>query len=373
MARLKLWRILPALTVGLLLSAAPGTGHVEVVGTVPNPAVSLAHAGALHALTLGGELWRLDGAPRRLATELSPDAPLVACAGRTLAVTRGGGLWWGRQIPLGGLSPLAGPACAPDGVALMLTASGGLRRVSPDGAVAAHAAIDALPDAHLRLADLRGDGHPLLAVLAGPDSARYVHGVLGDGLEATRLLVLDPLTLRVVASLELPAPYVFEDLEARPVRLGNTWTLATVRSGPQGGAALVLIGLRGRELAVLAEGPEFGRMGRWLAPLTDSTALYAVHTPHLGGVLHRYEPGARGLKATRLIADLGTHRIGERRITGGVWRGTVWAGTHDGAATVSWPSGRRLSAAPSSPLVSTPHGAYLGLADGRVVRLPDRP
>lgn len=77
-----------------------------------------------------------------------------------------------------------------------------------------------LPDAEPVLVDL--DGQHIgehLAVLASPDSARYVHGVLGDAIEATRVLWLDRGNLRVLRQLDLDAPYVFEDRLLRPWRL----------------------------------------------------------------------------------------------------------------------------------------------------------
>ena len=77
-----------------------------------------------------------------------------------------------------------------------------------------------LPDARPLQADLdgRGDGGHIV-VLASPDAQRYRHGVLGDAVEATRVLWLERHGLSVLRALTLPAPHVFEDIAPRPVAL----------------------------------------------------------------------------------------------------------------------------------------------------------
>ena len=270
-----------------------------------------------------------------------------------------------------GLSPLAGLACAPGGAALAVGNRGELVRIEAGGQASSRVALGLLPDARPRFADLRGDGEALLMVLAGP-SERYRHGVLGDALEATELLAVDRHSLKVVERLTLPAPSVFEDWEARPLKAGGREVVALVRSGPVGGAALVVAGLSSGKLHILAAGPEFGQPQRWLAPMTDGVNLFAVHTPHIGGTLTHYTFSGRTLEAQSVsgVAEVSNHRIGQRLITGGVWRGRVWVGSQDGQRTLNTGGFPALSAAPSTPLLQTAEAAYLGLQDGRVVRLP---
>ena len=78
-----------------------------------------------------------------------------------------------------------------------------------------------MPDARPILAALdrppsAGDPGEVV-VLAGPDVARYQHGVLGDRIEATRILWLDRHSLRTLRELALPVPFVFEDIAPRVV------------------------------------------------------------------------------------------------------------------------------------------------------------
>ena len=44
-----------------------------------------------------------------------------------------------------------------------------------------------------------------------------------------------------------------------------------------------------------------------------------MHTPHIGGVLHVYQPEGERLAARRLHADVSTHRIGTREIDLAAW------------------------------------------------------
>ncbi|GGR60314.1 hypothetical protein GCM10008959_22730 [Deinococcus seoulensis] len=370
--------------------SAPPPAAPTVAARLPDPAVSLAYVtatGTLYAQTDRGELWTVGAAPARRLSGLATDAPITACGPDVAAVLEGGQLWWGGLTGVRGLSTVAGTLCAPDGALLVVAGSGDLLRVEAGGRVSRRAALKLLPDARPTLADLRGDGRFSVAVLADPGD-RLAHGVLGDALEATTLLSVDPVTLRVHSRLTLPAPYVFEDWEARPVRAGTRDLLAVVRSSAQRGAALTLVGLDAARAALRIEavGPDFGRGGRWLAPFTDGAALYAVHTPHIGGVLHRYERVGSALRATALTTGVSSHQIGARRVTGGVWQGAAWVGTQDGTRTRrvtpapespasapvnASPVNRAvLNAGPSSPLLITPRGAFLGLNDGQVVQLP---
>jgi hypothetical protein len=182
--------------------------------------------------------------------------------------------------------------------------------------------------------DGRGDGGHIV-VLAGPDGARYDHAVLGDAIEATRVLWLERHSLEVLRELSLPAPHVFEDIAPRPVELrplrgpkGGTSSgtssgtgLLTVRSGPDGAqlALLVADATRPQGLRVLALGDTVGGFHRWLAPSTDGQHLAAVHTPHMGGVLHVYQLEGQQLTRRRLATDVSTHRIGSRELDLSVW------------------------------------------------------
>jgi hypothetical protein len=282
-----------------------------------------------------GDLWALSpsgNAPRRIGRALDGQTPVVAGEGRIAARTRDGALWVLEQgrtsaSPAGVLAPYAGLLNLPlavmgvgqDGPAHRLVrmepgARGWLEAVRSDMAV--------LPDARPLQVDLdaRGDGGHL-AVFGGPDDSRYRHGVLGDGIEATRLLWLERHGLDVLREHVLAAPYVFEDIAPRPVTFGGRTGLLTIRSGP-GGAQLALLAAdpdHPARIELVAVGEDLGGARRWMAPTTDGRHLMAVHTPHVGGELFEYSLQGPRLARRRVAGDLSTHRIGTRELDMAAW------------------------------------------------------
>ena len=314
-------------------------------------------SGVLWALSLTGQ------APRRLADGLDAATPLAAGHGRIAARMAGGGLWvWEdgriRTLPSVGLAVHAGLLILPLAVVAVVSGQTGLTRENgsprgtdppshrlarfePDDAgrwrEVARSQDAVLPDARPLQVDLdgRGDGGHI-AVLAGPDASRYDHGVLGDGIEATRLLWLERHGLGVMRALSLPAPHVLEDIAPRAVTLPGApgrFGLLTVRSGPDGGQLALVTADPARQqgLQVAAIGDTVGGFHRWLAPTTDGRHLLAVHTPHIGGVLHVYQQDGQHLTRRRLLNDVSTHRIGTREIDLSVWlRGLLVLPSQDG-------------------------------------------
>lgn len=321
--------------------------------------------------------------------------------GRIAARTREGALWVlegtqgpGQVAPRPGLAPHAGLLVLPLAV-LGVGAAAGVatgeeghrllrfeRLVSGGWQVVARSAEPVLPDARPLQADLdgRGDGGHVVA-LAGPNAQRYRHGVLGDATEATRLLWLERHDLRVMRALALPPPHVFEDIAPRPVaRPGAAGVaLLTVRSGPDGGQ-LALVSAdptHATALRLEALGEPVGGFHRWLAPTTDGPHWAAVHTPHIGGVLHVYHAEGAALGRRRLSADVSTHAIGSRETDLAVWRaGLLMLPSQDGrrlrvfdpARDWSEDTGLALLARLVQATAVAEAAAWVGLlADGRVV------
>ena len=316
---------LRALALGVLgaqIACAQALPAATQTLTLPAPAVWLAAEGPqVYALTAGADLLGVrNGQVTRLATGFS-SAFIAACAGRVVGVNEAGGLRvWNGDVAEGvqgpDLSPLAHPLCLPSGI-VAVSRAGDLLRFDPTAGgwrESARTAARALPDAQLTLADLDGSGGAVVA-LTRPDAARSTHGILGDTVEATELAVFDCHSLKVQSRLRLPAPLVFEDLQARPVRLsGDRDALAVVRSSPGGGGALALVEGQGDTLAFRAAGPDFGQPNRWLAPVVGFGQLWAVRTPHIGGQLVRYTPSGNTLNASAPFGGLSNHSIGSRNL-----------------------------------------------------------
>lgn len=318
----------------------------------PSGLLGTGASGSLWALSLKGQ------APRRIADGIDPGTPIATGHGRIAARTADGGLWvWeetggrvGASVSSSAsLSVHAGLLVLPLAVLAVVTASAKpanplghrLARFEPDAAgrwrEVARSVDAVLPDARPVQVDLdgRGDGGHV-AVLAGPDGSRYDHGVLGDAIEATRVLWLERHGLEVLRELSLPSPHVLEDIAPRPVVLPGAQVgrgLLTVRSGPDGGqlALVTTDPTRPQGLRLAALGDTVGGRHRWLAPTTDGRHIAAVHTPHIGGVLHVYELAGERLTRRRLQGDVSTHRIGTREIDLAAWlQGLLMLPSQDG-------------------------------------------
>jgi hypothetical protein len=283
--------------------------------------------GSLLAVSSSGELWRLaSDVWRRLGQGLDSSSPLASGHGRVVGRSHEGGLWVLESdrvsqharlslVPHAGLLVLALAVIAVAGgregrhhVVRLEPGAGGWTETARSKAAV-------LPDARPVQFDPSGtanDDNGHVAVFGGPDATRYRHGVLGDDVEATSLLLLERHGMEPLARLDLPAPFVFEDIAPRPVTWKGRRGLLTVRSGPQGAQLAVVAPAGGHSghLALAALGEPIGAAQRWLSPSTDGVRLLAVHTPHLGGVLHRYQPDGDRLVGEVVARRVTNHMIG---------------------------------------------------------------
>ena len=330
----------------MLLPAGPsarGAARALTPLNAPQPVARLhaTSAGELMAVSSAGTLWQYEG--RRWverAAQVDPGAPLASGHGRVVGRSASGTLWVledGRPSVARGpvLAPHAGFVVLPFGV--IAVASGGdgrafAVRLEPSSGArwseTARSTEPVLPDARAVQAALDGapgadPGH--IVVLAGADAQRYPHGVLGDAIEPTRLLYLERHGLATLRSLTLPAPYVFEDLAPRPIGWRARTGLLTVRSGPHGAQVAVVGADTARQdaLTVAAAGAPIGTVNRWLAPTTDGARLLAVHTPHLGGVLHEYRADDDRLPSRIIAAGVSNHALGARELDLAAWVGPL--------------------------------------------------
>jgi len=239
---------------------------------------------------------------------------------------------------------------------------------------------DAIP--HSRAAAGKRDIQ--LAWLAGP-TRRYGHGVLGDAIEAGELRVRTSGgdTLKHV----LAAEFVFEDLTPRIVDVDGDGRdeILLVRSHRDFGAAVVLLGIRGGRLLVIAESPPIGVANRWLNPVgvadfdgDGRNEVAVVETPHIGGKLVLYRPDGAVLREVGRYPGFSNHIIGSTVLDMAVVLDfdrdgvkDVLLPTRDRLAldVVSFPGGkfRRLENIPAGNLIAGP--VIAGDVDGR--GLPD--
>lgn len=306
-----------------------GAAMAQVAAGGPTGLLAVAADGRLLALSQDG------ARARRLADGIDPQTPLAVGHDRIAARRLDGALWVLEAGRVGvsaerTLAPAAGLLVLPSAV-IGIGVDGGRHRAvrleptrTGSWERVARSDIDVLPDARPLLADLDGrsdGGH--VVVLAGPDAQRYRHGVLGDAVEATRLALLERHGLAVMRDLVLAAPHVFEDIAPRRVALGPRAGLLTVQAGRQG-AQLVLVEAdpaSAGALRVAARGPALGTANRWLSPTTDGRQWLAVHTPHIGGVLHGYRREGDRLHAARILEGVSNHLVGSRQLDLAAWQG----------------------------------------------------
>lgn len=176
-------------------------------------------------------------------------------------------------------------------------------------------AVDALPDSRL-LVDERGR----LLLLTGP-TGRYDHGVLGDGLEASAVTIVETWPdLHVSGTISIPPPAVIEGIAPFWTDTngdGSREIIVTLSDGTQG-ARLVVFNEAGEQVAA---GAAIGRGYRWrnqlaVAPFgpLGELELADVLTPHLGGVVEFFTFGDQSLDLTAQVPGYTSHVIGSRNL-----------------------------------------------------------
>jgi hypothetical protein len=305
----------------------------------PQPMAQFYAGAGLLGISASGVMWRRAGSGwERLGEGLDPATPIAEGHGRIVGRSKGGGLWVhdgrrAREAVTPRLAAHASFVILPLGiiaVARIDETKGALVRLEESASgwtETARCAEPVLPDARPLQIDLdaspaqAGNGH--IVVLGGPDGRRYAHGVLGDAIEATRVLYLERHDLSVLRALSIAAPHVLEDIAPRPLAWSGGAALLTMRAGAQGAGLVVIASDRGRRdaLAVVAAGEPIGTRNRWLAASTDGRRIVAVHTPHIGGVLHAYRADGAVLRAEQIRQGVSTHALGSRELDLAVWAG----------------------------------------------------
>lgn len=237
-----------------------------------------------------------------------------------------------------------------------------------------------------------GRGGIARAWLADP-TPRYAHAALGDGLEASSLVVQGEDGDRQV--LRLPEPEVFEDLTPRFADLDQDGhdEVMVVRSHRDHGAALAVYGLDdGGRLVEKGATPPLGLPERWLNPVgaadidgDGAIEVVTVETPHLGGSLQVWEwrdggfvrgPSVGGVSNHALRSPvLGLHALVD--VDGdGLMDVAVPSQSRDTLKVIGFANGRprELAAVPLAGAVATeilpvPRGLVLGTTLGDLVAL----
>jgi hypothetical protein len=177
-----------------------------------------------------------------------------------------------------------------------------------------HSASGGLPDGLVDTFEANGD--IASAWYAGP-TTRYRHGVLGDAVEASALIVQTPAGKEL--TLSLPETEVFEDRYPRLEDLDGDGRIevVTIRSATNLGASVTVYSIDDNALVERASTQFIGRANRWLniAGIASfrgkrGKEIAYVETPHIGGTLFIYEYAEGALVPIGTLAGFSNHKIG---------------------------------------------------------------
>ena len=250
----------------------------------------------------------------------------------TLAIEQG---WFtGAQPPLVGVSMVEGtyvmrsdesaapwshPIPVNDFEVLYINRVGDLVLAQESGVVA-RMPINAQPDARLVMNSLGQ-----IALYANATDQRYVHGIMGDRLEAATLLIqeIKDSEIRLLSRVDLPGEDVFEGIAPFWADIdgdGREDLVATVSNGTIG-ARLRAYLWDGRGIRQELDGPSIGQGNRWRHQLTagplgpaGEIEIAEVVTPHIDGRLEFSRFAGDSLRIVAELNDVTTHAIGSRNL-----------------------------------------------------------
>ncbi len=185
-----------------------------------------------------------------------------------------------------------------------------------DGDNRSRLSIDAPPD--VRPVSL-GDG---TYVVYGDVTDRYRHGALGDTLEPSSLVVVDPIGPEVVTRTVLDAPLVFEGVQPLVADLDSDGDpeIVTTIADAENGARIAIYSPTGERIAT---GPVYGPGWRHqlaVAPFApdSSTELAAILKPHVTHTLEYYRLEDGDLSVSATVDGVSSHTYGSRNLDGAV-------------------------------------------------------
>lgn len=171
---------------------------------------------------------------------------------------------------------------------------------------------------HSRIAT--GKNNIATAWFAG-ETKRYAHGILGDTIEASTLII--ETSSGKVLQVNLPSSRVFEDLEPRLIDLNKDEKdeIIVIESEISLGASLSIYGVESNQLVRITSTPFLGRPNRWLNPVGvgdfDGDGLSdvaLVATPHIGGILRLYQFIDSELILFGEYPGVSNHKIGSKEL-----------------------------------------------------------
>ena len=217
------------------------------------------------------------------------------------------------------VSPLSHPIPVNDFEVLYINRAGDLA-LGREGSIVDSLPVNAAADARLVM-----NGVGQVALYANATDQRYVHGIMGDQVEAATLLVLETRAgqIQLLARIDLPGEDVYEGIAPfwADINSDGVEDLVTTVSNGSLGARLRVYIWDGAGIRQELNGQAIGRGNRWRHQLTagpfaadGSIEIAAVRTPYLAGEMEFFRLGAGGLELAAAFPGVSTHAIGSRNL-----------------------------------------------------------
>lgn len=215
-------------------------------------------------------------------------------------------------VPPDGASSLTNPILV-NGKLIYISSNGDL--VMIDSESQTRLPINALLDSRILV-----DEKDRLVVLTEPTN-RYNHGIAGDDLEASAIVLVETEPeARVTQTIPIAEPDVIEGISAIWADIDNDGArdIIVTLSNSQTGARIVAYRENG---TLLAESDAIGRGNRWRHQLSVAgfkpnkpQLLVDVRTPHIGGIVEFFQYNNGKLESVQEIRGFSTHSIGSRNL-----------------------------------------------------------
>ena len=161
------------------------------------------------------------------------------------------------------------------------------------------------------------------ATFDGP-TTRYGHGILGDGIEFTQLVIeTEDWAHKLRYRVSLQDDHVFEDIAPRlwDITGDGSPEVVVIETDMARGGSLAVYDETGK----IAETPHIGRSNRWLAPIgaadfdgDGQIEVAFIDRPHLAKTLRIFEWDGASLVLDTELGGLTNHQIGQDFISSGV-------------------------------------------------------
>ena len=164
-----------------------------------------------------------------------------------------------------------------------------------------------------------------IAFYAEATNQRYVHGIMGDDLEGTALVIVEVAEnrLQIVNRVDLLGDNIYEGLAPMWADVDGDGTMdliTTVSNGGEGARNRVYL-FDGETITREVEGPAIGQPNRWQHQLAwgpfgmdGEMLLVDVLTPHIGGIVRFHRYTGSGLEVIGQIGGHTSHVIHSRNL-----------------------------------------------------------